>query len=522
MTTLSTKGWLYKEYSIGVSLDHPNIVRVESLEDDAVVGRCIVMEWVEGVPLGSEEGRVGSNKEARRVLEQLFDAVDYCHRHGVYHHDLKPSNILVTTDGRVKLIDFGLSDGPQYAAFKQNAGSAGFAAPEQTDGSKVDHRADIYALGRLVQMLSPHCYRRAVRRATRTDPARRPSSVTALRRLMRPRFPWWLVAVAVVATLAVLAMIPTERRYSAVLDSGQTVAYRVLQHFPQREVALTGPAPGEPLRGDMAIPATLRHRGLPYRVVEIDDHAFYRRDSLGALCLPEGLRRIGYEAFAECASLCDTLVVPTTLRSIGGGAFNDCPRLAAVVWKADSCRYEEVGTIRALFDRDYSLSRIYIAPNVRRLSPYLFNAAGYTHTVVFADGLQTVDRDVFARNSSLDSVVFPPSLRKLDHAAFYETNIRHLVFPDSLLEVGTYAFAYDRSLRTIDLGPCVRSVGNYAFVDCVQLATVRLLAAQPPEAMDATFLGMPASAVLQVPAEALEAYRAHPVWGQFKKIEPLR
>lgn len=125
MTTLSTKGWLYKEYSIGVSLDHPNIVRVESLEDDAVVGRCIVMEWVEGVPLGSEEGRVGSNKEARRVLEQLFDAVDYCHRHGVYHHDLKPSNILVTTDGRVKLIDFGLSDGPQYAAFKQNAGSAG-------------------------------------------------------------------------------------------------------------------------------------------------------------------------------------------------------------------------------------------------------------------------------------------------------------------------------------------------------------------------------------------------------------
>ena len=41
--------WLYKEYSIGISLDHPSIVRIESLEDDAVVGRCIVMEWVEGM-----------------------------------------------------------------------------------------------------------------------------------------------------------------------------------------------------------------------------------------------------------------------------------------------------------------------------------------------------------------------------------------------------------------------------------------------------------------------------------------
>ena len=96
--------WLYKEYSVGVSLDHPNIVRVESLEAVEPFGNCIVMEWVEGDPLGV--------RCTREVLDRLLDAVDYSHRHGIYHHDLKPSNIMVMPDGRVKLIDFGLSDGP--------------------------------------------------------------------------------------------------------------------------------------------------------------------------------------------------------------------------------------------------------------------------------------------------------------------------------------------------------------------------------------------------------------------------
>lgn len=81
--------WLYKEYSVGVSLDHPAIVRVESLEDDNVVGRCIVMEWVEGQTL--DQWRQGkSAADVRAMFSQLLDAVDYLHRHGIYHHDLKP------------------------------------------------------------------------------------------------------------------------------------------------------------------------------------------------------------------------------------------------------------------------------------------------------------------------------------------------------------------------------------------------------------------------------------------------
>ena len=160
--------WLYKEYSIGVQFDHPNIVRIESLEDNVVAGKCIVMEYVEGETLDRWLQHNPSLSERKTVLSQLLDAVNHCHSRNLYHHDLKPSNILVTNDNRVKLIDFGLSDGPQYAVFKQATGTEGFAAPEQVKGDTADQRADIYALGRLIEMIVPHRYRRAVRMANQS------------------------------------------------------------------------------------------------------------------------------------------------------------------------------------------------------------------------------------------------------------------------------------------------------------------------------------------------------------------
>lgn len=59
--------WLYKEYSIGVGLDSPYVVRVESLEDDAVAGRCIVMEWVDGKPLDKWKKRQAQGRTEARV-----------------------------------------------------------------------------------------------------------------------------------------------------------------------------------------------------------------------------------------------------------------------------------------------------------------------------------------------------------------------------------------------------------------------------------------------------------------------
>lgn len=512
--------WLYKEYSVGVSLDHPAIVRVESLEDDNVVGRCIVMEWVEGQTL--DQWRQGkSAADVRAMFSQLLDAVGYLHHHGIYHHDLKPSNILVTSDGRLKLIDFGLSDGPQYAAFKHSAGSDGFAAPEQKAGTTADHRADIYALGCILKSLTGRRYRHAARCAMREDPQKRPQSVAALRRLMHPR--WWisLLVLLLLAAAVFPVLFPLPIVHSFVLPSGQTVYYRVLQHVPQCQVALvyTGAdnqeCPGglEMLQGHLDIPPTIRHLGLDYDLVEIGEHSFHNQSFITGVTLPEGLLRIGTGAFAGSPAMKDTLVIPSSLRLIGGDAFTDCSGIPAVRWLADSCSVSNEA--KQCFYRCLSMRKVVIGPGVTVAATRTFNNIRVLESVYFADGVTTIGRDAFAMDSNLSNVRWPSTLRVIEHAAFYECDLHEIVFPDSLQVVGTYSFAYNERLRRIVLGPAVSFVGTYAFADCHGLEEVTVRATVPPQVVVTSFDGMPDGVVLHVPEASVDAYRQHPVWGRF-------
>ena len=512
--------WLYKEYSVGVALDNPLLVRVESLEDDTVAGRCIVMEWVEGETLDNwMKGKPVS--ERRRVFSQLLDAVDYLHRHGIYHHDLKPSNILVTSDGRLKLIDFGLSDGPQYAAFKHSAGSNGFAAPEQKAGASADHRADIYVLGRLMQMLFGRRYRHAARCAMKEDPARRPQSVGQLRRLMHPR--WWLSLMVVVLLAAAVwpVLCPLPIVHSFVLPSGQTVYYRVLQHVPQRQAALvyTGadgqewPGDLELLHGHLDIPPTVHYLGLDYDLVAIGEHAFHNQSFITGVTLPEGLLRIGTDAFAGCPAMKDTLVIPHSLRVIGNDVFTDCSGIPVVQWLADSCVAAEKDM--QCFYRCLSMRKVEIGPGVTVSPSQMFSNNRVLESVYIADGVQTIGKDAFAMDSSLTDVRWPSTLRVIEHAAFYECDLREAVLPDSLEVVGTYSFAYNERLRRIALGPSVSFVGTYAFADCYELEEVTVKASVPPQVVVTSFDGMPDGVVLHVPEASVDVYRQHPVWGRF-------
>lgn len=512
--------WLYKEYSVGVSLDHPAIVRVESFEDDNVVGRCIVMEWVEGQTL--DQWRQGkSAADVRAMFSQLLDAVDYLHHHGIYHHDIKPSNIIIAHDGRLKLIDFGLSDGPQYAAFKHSAGSDGFAAPEQKAGTTADHRADIYALGCILLSLFSRRYRHAARCAMREDPQKRPQSVAALRRLMHPR--WWisLLVLLLLAAAVFPILFPLPIVHSFVLPSGQTVYYRVLQHVPHRQVALvyTGAdnqeCPGglEMLQGHLDIPSTIRHLGVDYDLVEIGEHSFHNQSFITGVTLPEGLLRIGTGAFAGCPAMKDTLVIPSSLREIGGDAFTDCSGIPAVRWLADSCSVSKEAN--QCFYRCLSLRKVEIGPGVTVAPSWTFNNIRVLESVYFADGVVTIGRDAFAMDSNLSNVRWPSTLRVIKHAAFYECDLREIVLPDSLEIVGTYSFAYNERLRRIVLGPAVNFVGTYAFADCYELEDVTVKASVPPQVVVTSFDGMPDGVVLHVPEASVNAYRSDPVWNRF-------
>lgn len=100
-----------KEFSLGISLSHPNIAETYSLEEVADCGRCIVMEYVDGTTLAEWLTTNPSKAARQRVMMQLLDALEYIHSLQLVHHDLKSSNILITRNGQnVKLIDFGLSE----------------------------------------------------------------------------------------------------------------------------------------------------------------------------------------------------------------------------------------------------------------------------------------------------------------------------------------------------------------------------------------------------------------------------
>jgi Tol biopolymer transport system component/tRNA A-37 threonylcarbamoyl transferase component Bud32 len=147
-----------REARAAAGLSHPNIIAIHDVgEQDGV--HYIAMEWVDGGSLGTRlTAGALSLEQTQRVLAQTADALDCAHRHGLIHRDIKPGNILFTSDGRVKVADFGIAHaagGTQLTRSGVILGTPEYMAPEQAQGMPVDHRLDLYALGVvLYQMLT--------------------------------------------------------------------------------------------------------------------------------------------------------------------------------------------------------------------------------------------------------------------------------------------------------------------------------------------------------------------------------
>jgi serine/threonine-protein kinase len=139
------------EARIAASLQHPNIVTVyEAGQDGEFV--FMAMEYVEGQDLATllrERGRFHPD-EAIAILKAMASALDYAHQRGVIHRDVKPSNVLVSRDGVVKLMDFGIArviGGERHTKTGVLVGTPEYMAPELWEGKEADKMADLYALG---------------------------------------------------------------------------------------------------------------------------------------------------------------------------------------------------------------------------------------------------------------------------------------------------------------------------------------------------------------------------------------
>ena len=147
-----------REAQVLASLNHHNIAQIYGVED-----RALVMELVEG---NSPKGPLPFD-EAWKIASQIAAALEYAHERGIMHRDLKPANILVTSEGVVKLLDFGLakafSNQREPSASPENSptlslgatevgvilGTAAYMAPEQArkEHTRVGPRTDVFCLG---------------------------------------------------------------------------------------------------------------------------------------------------------------------------------------------------------------------------------------------------------------------------------------------------------------------------------------------------------------------------------------
>ncbi|SHN46800.1 Stk1 family PASTA domain-containing Ser/Thr kinase [Cryptosporangium aurantiacum] len=154
-----------REAQNAAALNHPAIVSVyDTGEDhssrDNVAVPYIVMEYVEGHTLKEVLGAEGRlmPQRALEIVADVCAALDFSHRHGIIHRDIKPGNVMLTPQGAVKVMDFGIaraitSASSQMTATSAVIGTAQYLSPEQARGETVDARSDVYSTGCLLYEL---------------------------------------------------------------------------------------------------------------------------------------------------------------------------------------------------------------------------------------------------------------------------------------------------------------------------------------------------------------------------------
>ena len=141
-----------REAELGAALRHTNLITVfdilSSSEDGDVL---LIMEYVEGASLAEllRRGRLETDRTLS-ILAAVAAALDHAHAHGIIHRDVKPANVLVGDDGRVRLADLGIATAAEMTRITRSGsvlGTPAYIAPEQLQGSEASPASDVYALG---------------------------------------------------------------------------------------------------------------------------------------------------------------------------------------------------------------------------------------------------------------------------------------------------------------------------------------------------------------------------------------
>ena len=301
----------------------------------------------------------------------------------------------------------------------------------------------------------------------------------------------------------------------------------------------------------------------PDGLESIGDGAFKQCSSLGELTVGSGVKSIGKQAFYDCYCL-ENITMLSNDATIGDEAFHntawyDCQ--PAGVLYMNELLYSYKGTMPAneqitvkegtkaisgyAFDGFTNLESITLPEGLERIGIYTFRGCNGLKNIALPESLEHIGKNAFQNCTALESVTIgkniksigdyafsgcsalnnpslPEGLESIGNYAFKDCkNITNIVFPESLTAISTYVVQGCTKLKEITIGSKTETVGSFAFYNCTALTGIYLLCETPP----AVVSGLHATSshynlsTLYVPKGTIDAYKAHPVWGKFTKIE---
>lgn len=479
---------LAKEHEIGMSIDHPNIVKHVGIRDDEN-GYYLLMENVVGVTLDrfiiNNPDYFHHRRNLDKFFNQLLSALKCLHSKHVVYSDLKPQNIMLTQVGNdVKLIDLGLC---LTNAYTTTVGTTeGYSAPEHLSKGSLNIATDIYGIGKIIEFIGlnmpdylPNIYARIMLRCTKERQKDRFQDTDEIVRLINRRR--HIIRKSVISAICCVVMFLAFRTiaYTEVFnswwDSFEVITPHVKHDFQHTSTLYrilsekdgTCEVVGHETNPNVYINPEVVIKGKRYRVTQIADEAFINKAYLRSVYICEGVEIIGERAFRHCRNLM-SVTIPSSVKVIKNGAFFECGELIGVQLPSTLQEIE-----RGAF------------------------AGTAIRNIVIPECITRLELDLLGNCEELESVVLPESLVTIDRGVFFNCT----------------------ALTKITIPSGVASIGELALWNAINMTDIYNLSSTPQQITNIHH--NPSQITLHVPAESVEAYKQAPVWKEMR-IVPIR
>lgn len=275
---------------------------------------------------------------------------------------------------------------------------------------------------------------------------------------------------------------------------------------------------------------------LPDGITKIDACAFWDCSALKSINIPDGVESIGNNASRSCTSL-TSITIPDSVTSIGEYAFSSCSKLESVTLS------ENLTSIGLdAFRYCTSLINIYIPDSVTSISAYAFSGCSKLESVTLSENLTSIDSYTFRDCTSLINIYIPNSVTSIGYSAFSGcsslsevsigsgvktivteafnncTSLISVVIPDNVTTIYKNAFELCRGLESVEIGTGIKYINAAAFRYCYALEDIKCKATTPPTIAEDTFLGLGINPVIYVPMAVVDDYKAATYWSDLADI----